>query len=71
MTEVKVTERKGPGRAALSRDEKLLVGRIEAAGFAICTEISTWEKLLDLCREFSLVPIRNYGYGAPPNVNRF
>ena len=32
MAEVNVTERKGPGRAALSPDEKLLVGRIEAAG---------------------------------------
>ena len=27
-----VTERKPPGRATLSTDEKLLVGRVEAAG---------------------------------------
>ena len=32
MAEVNVTERKGPGRATISPDEKLLVGRAEAAG---------------------------------------
>jgi len=32
MAEINVTERKGPGRATVSPDEKLLVGRIEAAG---------------------------------------
>ena len=32
MAEANVTERKGPGRATLSPDEKLLVGRVEAAG---------------------------------------
>jgi hypothetical protein len=30
------------------------------------SEISTREELLDLWREFSLVPIRNYGYRAGP-----
>ncbi len=32
MAEINVTERKGPGTATLSPDEKLLVGRAEAAG---------------------------------------
>jgi hypothetical protein len=32
MAEVNVTERKGPGRVTISPDEKLLVGREEAAG---------------------------------------
>ena len=32
MAEINVTERKGPGRATISPDEKLLVGRVEAAG---------------------------------------
>jgi hypothetical protein len=32
MPAVNVTERKAPGRASLSPDEKLLVGRVEAAG---------------------------------------
>jgi len=32
MAEVNVTERKGPGRVTVSPDEKLLVGRAEAAG---------------------------------------
>ena len=32
MADVNVTERKGPGRATISPDEKLLVGRVEAAG---------------------------------------
>jgi hypothetical protein len=32
MEEVNVTERKRPGRATFAPDEKLLVGRIEAAG---------------------------------------
>ena len=32
MTEVNVNERKGPGRAIIAPDEKILVGRIEAAG---------------------------------------
>jgi hypothetical protein len=32
MAEINVTERKGPTRATLSPDEKLLVGRAEAAG---------------------------------------
>jgi hypothetical protein len=33
-------------------------------------EISTWEELLDLWREFSSAPSRNYAYRAPPTVNR-
>ncbi len=32
MTEVNVTERKQPQRASISSDERLLVGRVEAAG---------------------------------------
>ena len=32
MAEVNVNERKGPGRAVIAPDEKILVGRIEAAG---------------------------------------
>ena len=32
MAEVNVNERKGPGRAAISPDDKILVGRAEAAG---------------------------------------
>lgn len=32
MAEVNVNERKRPGRATISPDEKILVGRIEAAG---------------------------------------
>ena len=31
MAEIKVTERKRPGRVTISQDEKLLVGRHEAA----------------------------------------
>jgi hypothetical protein len=37
--------------------------------------MSTWEELLDLCREsereFGPAPIWNYAYRALPNVNRF
>ncbi len=32
MAGINVTERKGPGTATLSTDEKLLLGRAEAAG---------------------------------------
>lgn len=32
MAEVSVNERKGPGRVTISPDEKILVGRAEAAG---------------------------------------
>jgi hypothetical protein len=32
MAEVNVNERKRPGRAAISPDDKILVGRAEAAG---------------------------------------
>jgi hypothetical protein len=32
MEAVNVNERKGPGRATISTDDKLLVGRAEAAG---------------------------------------
>ena len=32
MAEVNVNQRKGPGRVTMSPDEKILVGRAEAAG---------------------------------------
>jgi hypothetical protein len=32
MEEANVNERKGPGRATISPDDKILVGRAEAAG---------------------------------------
>jgi len=34
-------------------------------------EISNWEELLDLWREFCPASSRNYAYRALPNVNRF
>ena len=32
MADINVKERKGPGRVTIPRDEKILVGRAEAAG---------------------------------------